>query len=134
MCHPKGFTLIELLMVVAIIAVLAAIALPAYQGYAARAQIGAALEEIAAGRSSFETELLAEGLTSSDPATIGLVSETLRCSTTIDSSKTGFIRCQMKGSALVVGKTVTLQRAVSGAWSCIVDPLLSAQFRPAICN
>jgi len=128
----RGFTLIELMIVVAIIAILAAIAIPAYQDYNIRAQAASGLAEIAPGKSSFESKILAEGLTTFDVDELGLFATTTRCDTTIDPSATGFIRCSLKGHPLITGKVITMQRAADGTWSCVTD-IASANHRPEGC-
>lgn len=121
--RQHGFTLIELMIVVAIISILAAIAMPAYQNYVARAQLTAALSDIRGGTSSFESELLAESVTSNDPAAVGLRSSTPRCSSiTVDTSADGFISCTVRGNPAVNGQSMRLQRAsATGAWACITS-------------
>lgn len=119
MSRQSGFTLIELMIVVAIIAILAAIALPAYQNYVARSQMTAALADITGGKSAFESELIAESLSTTDPSRIGLRSSTPRCSLIeLDSDPDGFIRCTVIGNDRVNGKTITLTRSTAGTWSC----------------
>jgi type IV pilus assembly protein PilA len=131
----RGFTLIELMIVVAIIAILAAIALPAYQNYVARSQLTAALADIAGGKSSFESELLAESVPTTDPTRIGLQVSSPRCSLIeLDSSSGGFIRCTVTGNPLVSGTTVTLQRAsASGTWGCVTS-VTSDDLKPVGCT
>lgn len=119
MRRQTGFTLIELMIVVAIIAILAAIALPAYQNYVARSQMTAALADIAGGRSAFESELIAESISTTDPTRIGLRTSTPRCSLIeLDSDPDGFICCTVVGNDRVDGETITLTRGTDGNWSC----------------
>lgn len=129
-----GFTLVELMIVVAIIAILAAMALPAYQAYAARSQMSAALAEVAAGRSPMESELISESVITSDPAALGLQMSTPRCDMEVDSSATGYIRCRLKGSPRIAGRTLTLQRAADGQWSCVVSAGIPALYIPNGCR
>lgn len=134
MTREQGFTLIEMMIVIAIIAILAGIGLVAYQDYVARSQLSAALAEITAGRSPFESELLAESVVSTDPADIGLHASTTRCATTIDSSATGFIRCSLRGNPQVAGQTLTLRRSAAGTWSCQTSAGIVARHRPVGCS
>lgn len=132
--RQRGFTLIELMIVVAIIAVLAAIALPAYQAYVARSQTSAGLADIVGGKSPFESELLSNAVVTTDPTRIGLRASSTRCSLIeIDSSSTGFIRCTLVGNPLISGRTITLQRAATGQWSCVTN-IADANLRPNHCS
>lgn len=133
MGKQRGFTLIELMIVVAIIAILAAIALPAYQNYVAKSQITAGLAEISGGRTMFESQVVANSVSTFELADIGLTASTARCALTMDPSETGFIRCRLKGNPKVAGKTVEIARGASGEWQCKVDASIDAKFWPAGC-
>lgn len=133
MRKTNGFTLIELMIVVAIIAILATIAIPAYQDYIARSQASAGLAEIVSGKSAFESKIVAENVTTYDTAELGLLSSTPRCAVTIAPGASGFIRCTLSGTPVIQGSHVTLQRASSGAWTCVTD-IARPKHRPEGCS
>lgn len=132
--QQDGFTLIELMIVVAIIGILAAIALPAYQDYVAKSQITAGLSEVSSGKTAFEAKVLTESVITFDLADIGLPASTPRCNLSMDPSDTGFIRCTLKGSPSVTGKTVEVARSASGSWTCKVGGGIPAKYYPVGCE
>ncbi len=130
----KGFTLIELMIVVAIIGILAAIALSSYQDYTIRAQIAGGLADITPGKTTFESQLITNMLTTTDVKDIGLRPSTQSCSLIdMDSGETGFIRCAINGHPIINGQTITLQRNSSSAWLCQA-PGVASRYKPPYCQ
>lgn len=135
MQHAKGFTLIELMIVVAIIAILAAISLPAYQNYTIKSQLTAALSEINSGRSMFESKLVAENITTFDPADIGLPTSTPRCSTiNLTSGAAGHIECIVRGAPPIHGDALRINRNASGEWQCQTAAGTLPKHKPNHCH
>ncbi len=123
------------MIVVAIISILAAIAIPAYQDYAIRSQLTAGLADITGGRSTFESQVIANSSTTFDINDLGLHTPTPRCDITMDPSHSaGFLRCQLRGNPRIAGKTIELNRNSSGIWSCKVSAGIDAKYKPEGCS
>ena len=130
-----GFTLIELMIVVAIIAIVAAIAIPAYQDYTIRSQLTAGLADITGGKSTFESQVVANNATTFDVTDLGLQVDTPRCTVSLDpSARGGFIRCTLKGHPQIAGKTVEIVRNSTGFWQCKVQSSIADKYLPDGCS
>lgn len=131
--QQQAFTLIELMIVVAIIGILAAISLPAYQNYVAKSQVAAGLAEIRSGATAFEARIQVESISTFDLADLGLTNETTRCELSMDPAPTGFIRCNLRGSSAISGRSIELVRNASSQWRCRVDNAISTKYWPSGC-
>ena len=87
------------------------------------------------GLTGFEAFVLVESVDTFTLSDIGLPESTPRCNLLeMEPGDEGYIRCTLRGSPLVAGKTVELKRSASGEWHCQVDADIDARFRPAGCD
>ena len=135
MRNQHGFTLIDLMIVMAIISIIMAIAIPTYQNYIVRSQVLSALADISPGRTLFESHLLANGITASDVADIGLVASSAHCNTiSLTPGETGHIECVMAGPPIIRGESIRIERSLEGFWSCTLSTAVPPAHRPAHCD
>lgn len=140
MNRQRGFTLIELMIVVAIIGVIAGTAIPLYQNYVAKSQVMAGYAEISAPRRMYEVYVgdgIAGAVYTAD--SLGMDVSSTRCDyvitpPTANGSVTDAIRCDLKGSSVLTGMFISLDRVSDGSWLCRASPTMPDKYRPTQCS
>jgi type IV pilus assembly protein PilA len=118
------------LVVVAIIGILAAVALPAYQKYVANAEVAKSQGTMASYITEVESQVLANPgvkpeLDIPNTGTISYVD-------TFADNGSGTIVASLKNALLGAAPTITMTRAVDGAWACSTN-ITDTDFKPSGC-
>lgn len=140
MTKNKGFTLIELMIVVAIVGVLSAIAIISYQTYVTRTQLISALSELNGAKIQYEL-IMNDGATSASFTIENMFidEESKYCQYKVNAPVSGVaqpaLECLLSGSvsSVLQGKSLYLNRQITGTWSCTTSAGIETKYKPNTC-
>lgn len=140
MTKNKGFTLIELIIVVAIVGVLSAIAIISYQTYVTRTQLMSALSELNGAKIQYEL-IMNDGATSASFTIENMFidEESKYCKYKVNAPVSGgaqpALECLLSGSvsSVLQGKSLYLNRQITGTWSCTTSAGIETKYKPNTC-
>ena len=136
----SGFTVIEIMIIIAIIGILASIATVSYQTYIRKTKVTAVYQELSHYRLSYET-LAAQGVAGSnfsiDRLNMPLQSKYCQFSVTGPTNGTATAKalsCEIQNLNYLSNQTLSLDRAVNGAWSCRASTGIFRGYLPQACQ